>query len=151
MEIGDSGDRRGPGLRWRVLDRAVLAAPMKSQRADIVQSRNDAIGQMHLGDCAMANARRAAFRDPNGAGARVLAGCCRQRSAAPSLCAAGPAAPQCSTGHSVANSAAAWLPSNGASAGSRVRTSSTFFASAKVSGHLSQIRPGRLQTRSDEK
>ena len=48
IEIGDTGDHRGPSLGRRVLVRAIVAARVKAQRAVSVQSRNTAIAQIRF-------------------------------------------------------------------------------------------------------
>ena len=65
VEIGDSGDHRGPGLGRRIGVWPVVAAGMEAEASGSVQSRNAAVAQIRFHDCAR-NRLRHGEQSPRG-------------------------------------------------------------------------------------
>ena len=65
VEIGDSGDHRGPGLGRRIGVWPVVAARMEAEASGSVQSRNAALAQIRFHDCAR-NRLRHGEQSPRG-------------------------------------------------------------------------------------
>ena len=65
VEIGDSGDHRGPGLGRRTGVWPVVAAGMEAEASGSVQSRNAAVAQIRFHDCAR-NRLRHGEQSPRG-------------------------------------------------------------------------------------